>query len=265
MIFYAICLRIFTSLPFSPHFALFPDRAHSPHAFHVYLVLTSLFPPLKDSSKATDPDNNAEAMAQSAGSAAEKDVGADASAPYGTRSRNRHGNARPNYAEDKDIEMDNYDYYHDKKDGEGPKKSTRHTAATSNGDVPRGQAASRKAAVAADDAKVATSNGNKDAHPSTTTSSNATTINTNGTQAPAATHTSRKRKAAGGATNQTSSTTAASRRGGHGAAAASTAWPESNLLTFENCHGMPSKGRLVADDGTVLQPNGKLGTFFSLR
>ncbi|KAF5615395.1 uncharacterized protein FTJAE_13380 [Fusarium tjaetaba] len=36
--------------------------------------------------------------------------------PYGTRSRNRTGTSRINYAEDRDIDGDVYDYYHDKKD-----------------------------------------------------------------------------------------------------------------------------------------------------
>ncbi|KAJ3474568.1 hypothetical protein NLG97_g9785 [Lecanicillium saksenae] len=80
-----------------------------------------------------DPKTGAEAMTNSSGAVADKDAGADGAAPYGTRSRNRNGNARPNYAEDKDIEMDNYDYY-DKNQGDGPKKSSRLAAtATTTG------------------------------------------------------------------------------------------------------------------------------------
>ncbi|CAI4216562.1 unnamed protein product [Parascedosporium putredinis] len=45
------------------------------------------------------------------------------SSPYGTRSRNRTGNARPNYAEDKDMDLD-YEYLPPKKENE-LKKSTR--------------------------------------------------------------------------------------------------------------------------------------------
>lgn len=32
---------------------------------------------------------------------------------------------------------------------------------------------------------------------------------------------------------------------------------ETNLLTFENTKAMPKDGKMVADDGTVLEVNGK--------
>ncbi|KAL9484615.1 hypothetical protein ACSS6W_003404 [Trichoderma asperelloides] len=60
-------------------------------------------------SKSAEPEAKAtpEAMTKmsSASGAADKDTVIEAM-PYGTRSRNRTANSRPNYAEDKDIEMD---------------------------------------------------------------------------------------------------------------------------------------------------------------
>lgn len=184
-------------------------------------------------------------MANSAGLDADKESAADlAAAGYGTRSRNRSGNNRPNYAEDKDIEMDVYDYY-DKKDADGAKKSSR-LAAGQNDAAPRSAAAARKAAALADDTNPAPSQG---------ANANGTT-NAQASQASAA-QPSRKRKAAAAAAAQNSLTTASTRRGGTSTPQSSTtSWPETNMLTFENCKSRPQNGRMVADDGTVLEANG---------
>lgn len=208
-------------------------------------------------SKASDPDKNPDAMAQSAGS--EKDLGADPSATYGTRSRNRTGNPRPNYAEDKDIEMDNYDYYHDKKDRDGTKKGTRQAATTNGNDLSRGPAASRKAAAVADESKSSTPNSAKEAN-----------TPTNGSNSSASNHPSRKRKAAGagsgggggGGSAQSASSAPSTKKTGQSNGLSATSWPETNMLSFENCQGRLQNGAMVADDGTVLEPNGKLITFF---
>lgn len=232
--------------------------------------------------------------AQSGTDPAAKDAGGDTASPYGTRSRNRHSNARPNYAEDKDIEMDVYDFYHDKKDGDG-KKSSRQAGIAANGEVTRGAANSRKAAAGGDDSKAASSqNGSKDQTPSASSVASPATQPVTTSSQP-----TRKRKAAA----QSSGTTGQAATGGGGGgssrraavanaqahahantngtanASASAAgarqqsqqpqqaqsasgisWPETNMLTFDDCKARPdSSGRMVADDGTVLEPNGKHG------
>lgn len=211
------------------------------------------------------------AKTSSASGAADKDTVIEAM-PYGTRSRNRTANSRPNYAEDKDIEMDMYDYYPDKKDSDATKKASRQTNGVSNGETSRGNGSSRKnaAAAAADDSKATPSqNGSQDAKSGGTIHASQATSGT-GTLQP-----SRKRKAAanqnGGAaaaastatsaaaTPPASTTTAASKKNALAAQAQSQGmtWPESNMLTFETCRGLPDNGRMVADDGTVLEANGR--------
>lgn len=210
------------------------------------------------------------AKTSSASGAADKDTVIEAM-PYGTRSRNRTASSRPNYAEDKDIEMDMYDYYPDKKDSDAGKKPSRQTNGVSNGETSRGSGSSRKnAAVAADDSKAAPSqNGSQDTKSGGTIHASQATSGT-GTSQP-----SRKRKAAanqngGGAAAAAStatsaaatppaSTTTASKKNALAAQAQlqGMTWPESNMLTFETCKGLPDNGRMVADDGTVLEANGR--------
>jgi hypothetical protein len=180
------------------------------------------------------------------------DGNGDLGAGYGTRSRNRSGQSRPNYAEDKDIENDVYDFYNESKDGD-VKRASRHAAAAANGEVTAANTtSSRKATtIATDDSKAtAASNGVKE--------TNATTTSTNSTSTT--TQPSRKRKATaatGASQANGGSTTVATRRGAQATQSTGTAWPETNLLTFENCKARPQNGRMVADDGTVLEANGE--------
>ncbi|KKY36623.1 putative bah domain-containing protein [Diaporthe ampelina] len=59
--------------------------------------------------------------------------------PYGTRSRNRTGRARPNYAEDKDIDSDLFDAAPERKDDGDAKRSTRQAnpSSTMTQDTPQ--------------------------------------------------------------------------------------------------------------------------------
>jgi hypothetical protein len=196
--------------------------------------------------------------------------------PYGTRSRNR-GQARPNYAEDKDVDIEMYDAYPEKK--EEPKKSSRQVSAASNGvgDAPKPLGPGSRKSAALEDGK--------SGHPGTTTTTTTTTTNTatkdaqanhaattNVASGTAATGLTKKRKAAGQAnlgSAQTPSTAAPSasstpgttRRGANQAVTSSRTggYKETNLLTFEDSGAVPKDGRLVADDGTVLELNGKAG------
>ncbi|KAF4467451.1 Lid2 complex component snt2 [Fusarium albosuccineum] len=205
-------------------------------------------------SKASDPDAQSVAdpmITQSGSEGTAKDAGTDTASPYGTRSRNRTGTSRPNYAEDKDIDTDVYDYYHDKKDHES-KKSSRQASAAANGDAPRGGANSRK--VVTDEAKTGPSvNSSKEQQSGG--SSNASTT----TQSAGASQPSRKRKAAAqsaaGSTSQAGSANGSSKKSTTSGPPAGISWPETNMLTFDDCKARPVDGRMVADDGTVLEPN----------
>ncbi|KAM5351653.1 hypothetical protein ACJ41O_004376 [Fusarium nematophilum] len=207
----------------------------------------------QNDSKASDPDAQSAAdpmTTQSGSDAAAKEAGTDTASPYGTRSRNRAGTSRPNYAEDKDIDTDVYDYYHDKKDTES-KKSSRQASAAANGDTPRGGANSRKAGT--DEAKAGqTGNGSKEQQSGG--SSTASTM----TQQTGALQPTRKRKAtaqSGGSTSQVASANGSSKKATASGPPAGISWPETNMLTFDNCKARPVDGRMVADDGTVLEPN----------
>ncbi|KAK7421968.1 putative PHD type zinc finger protein with BAH domain-containing protein [Neonectria punicea] len=224
----------------------------------------------QNDSKATDSDaqSASEPMTTQSGSdALAKDAGGDTASPYGTRSRNRNGSSRPNYAEDRDIEADVYDYYQDKKDGDSKKPSRQASAAANaNGEVPRPGANSRKTGT--DDTRGAPPQTNsKDQNSAASNTASPTA------QPPSVSQPSRKRKAAAqsaGPNSQVASTSSSSRRTGTstGAAAATStsttvaatpptgiSWPETNMLTFEDSEAHPVDGRMVADDGTVLEPN----------
>lgn len=149
-----------------------------------------------------------------------KDV---SSSLHGTRSSRKI--VRPNYAEDKDIDMDNYDFYRENKrpgrhavtgpDRGGGRRST-------GGD-------SRMSETDGQDGGGSCGSGTGGGAP---------------VSAAAVSHMSRKRKAAKRAGNaaQTPAATTAPLR-------------DTNMMTFEQCSSRPDQGRMTADDGTVLEPN----------
>lgn len=173
-------------------------------------------------------------------------------AGYGTRSRNRGGNARINYAEDKDIDMDVYDYY-DKKDQDVPKKSSRKSDVAANGDGAARAVGSRRGA--AEEAR-AVGASNQNGSKSSTPSGVGVGVGvgggaSHGAPTSGAAQGSRKRKA----------TAVSTRKAGQMGQLEGTPMPETNMLTFENCNHRPdANGCMVADDGTVLEPNGECFT-----
>lgn len=206
------------------------------------------------------PPASESARAGSSGAdAAAKEPGAEMAAPYGTRSRNRTSNARPNYAEDKDIDMDNYDFYRGKDGHGGSKKSARQAqdAATNADALPRHGGGSRKSGT--DDGRTAglPQNGSRDHVTSksgggdgaggvggaTGASQPAQSASLSGASQP-----SRKRKAAA---------VVATRRTSNAMQGTGPPLRETNLMTFEKCNYCPEQGRMKADDGTVLEANGK--------
>ena len=178
--------------------------------------------------------------------------------PYGTRSRNRNGNTRPNYAEDRELDMD-----YESNTGKKPQASlgllssnnaqvgetnqistvnTRRSSLTGTGAGP-GKTATTVPTL-------------KDYIPGMSSFSLNPDVN------PAPPPPSKKRKTPGGSTNastpsfdvpsvagympprRTTSTTAA------------TKIRETNMLSFELCQGYLKNGKLKADDGTLLGLNG---------
>ncbi|KAK0656731.1 hypothetical protein B0T16DRAFT_317348 [Cercophora newfieldiana] len=229
----------------------------------------------------------------SAGSqGASKDGAGGTASPYGTRSRNRNGASRPNYAEDKDIDMDLFDSYPDRRDDDPRKTLTRQAslsnAAAQGAAPPRSaNATSRKPLPSSDDAKqhiapqhsqhsTTKENHSHNSHrASPAASSTAASGTANGTtkskkrKAESAVSTSGSQTPSAAHANSTSVTKrhGAASHGGNGAgtgtangnnasrSARDGGYGETNMLTFDNCGARLKDGKMVADDGTLLEVN----------
>ncbi|KAK0618143.1 hypothetical protein B0T17DRAFT_618771 [Bombardia bombarda] len=230
--------------------------------------------------------------------AAAKEGAGGTASPYGTRSRNRTGNPRPNYAEDKDMDVDIFEMYPERREGDPKKAATRQAAASSGAATaaalapplpsppsppPQSQPAaprpsngsSRKPLPGSDGSRHnATPNGTKEHHhhqlaaASPVAAGSATNgsakskkrkaeaaSNASASQTPSAPSANPpaapKRSAAAashnGSVNGSNNTNKrGSSAGGYG---------ETNLLTFESSKARPKNGKMVADDGTVLEVN----------
>ncbi|KAJ0121333.1 hypothetical protein J7T55_008497 [Diaporthe amygdali] len=209
--------------------------------------------------------------------------------PYGTRSRNRTGRARPNYAEDKDIDSDLFDAAPERKDDGDAKRSTRLANNSSNPtqDAPQlgpssGSSSSRKPLPTSDDGK---HSGTAAAATSTTSTTTNTTSTANkesqqqqqnhtsaaSTPAPAVnsattSQPTKKRKAGNqgnssglnqqtGSGNSSTSSNAAHRKSLGGGGGGMSGYAETNMMSFEDCQGRPKNKTLTADDGTILAVN----------
>lgn len=156
------------------------------------------------------------------------------SGPYGTRSRNRTGGSRPNYAEDRelDIELEALP----SKVGRSSKRSTASEQQS---------ASSGFMAVNNSLSDLPSDNG-----PPTNSS----------TPAPAAAPApSKKRKHPGSNhTVASNSNVASSSRSRQTAAVPFKGYVETNMMSFQRCgRRLNAKKQLVADDGTTVQANGK--------
>jgi len=194
-----------------------------------------------------------------------KDVGTGA-APYGTRSRNRTGNSRPNYAEDKEMDADFEIAPSGKETGRKAIKAADAAAAAaaaqSNALEPGKSVPSTKKSNTIDNEQVTMQNHHKDPIPGTST------FSANPTTPSATAQPSKKRKANGQPTTTASqpqaqpaatsnpSIQAVTRRASM-AAQVAAGFRESNMLTFDNCGARLKDKKLVADDGTILQVNGE--------
>lgn len=166
-------------------------------------------------------------------------------APYGTRSRNR-GSHRPNYAEDHDIDRDLEVITSKNNTSKRPSTLNQNTNRTS---TPISEP-EKPAGVSTRRAQAVINSSTKEPIPGTSTFS----------ANPNAGHGTRKRKQPG--SNQTvhGSATPNGTHSTKSFIAASSSRPEgsslSNMMTFNNSRGYLKNGKLRADDGTLLAPNG---------
>ncbi|EJT78592.1 hypothetical protein GGTG_03691 [Gaeumannomyces tritici R3-111a-1] len=214
--------------------------------------------------------------------ASSKDAAGSTASPYGTRSRNRNGSSRPNYAEDKDIDMEIFELYPGRADDDA-KKPPRPVASTtpSNNGMPATSTAATapaaSAAAAVNDApprapggssrKPLPSDSKHSQNGAKDQSSNSHLTASAAAAAAPAQSSSKKRKAASQASQSSHAVAADSpstavviKRSGNASnapssAAASQGYATTNLLTFEACGNTPKDGKMIADDGTELAVN----------
>lgn len=179
-----------------------------------------------------------------------KDAGTNGigGAAYGTRSRNRTGASRINYAEDKEMDVDIEIAKEVRKAARG--NDSRPATSTNNGP----STGTAKKTTAPESEPVATTqNNNKEPIPGTSTFSANPSI--------PATQSSKKKKPPA----QTASTAPPSSSQNiipnspsvhTNTSRVSMAMHESNMLSFDNCGARLKDEKLVADDGTVLSVNG---------
>ncbi|CAD6564501.1 MAG: putative PHD type zinc finger protein with BAH domain-containing protein [Alectoria sarmentosa] len=183
---------------------------------------------------------------------------ATGASPYGTRSRNRTGNPRPNYAEDREPEME-YEWSSTKRPHAGLGPSMPNIAQSGDGDKPSAANARRSSTTAPvappTNNRAALLTVQKDHLPGMSSFS----LNPEPNTAPPAP--SRKRKAPGNGTitSHASSTVTQTPAPGISRKTAGVQNPkasrETNLMTFENCQCYLKNGKLRADDGTVISVN----------
>ena len=178
--------------------------------------------------------------------------------PYGTRSRNRNGSSRPNYAEEPEV-ME-YEWTSAKKsqapsEPAGPASDLERTSGANT----RRSSNTAPTAPTPPTAAPKTTMGHISNHQMPGMSSFAVNPSLTAASAPP----TRKRKAPGSAPvipqnasvlTQTS-TTGSPRR--QGPATASQTTRTTSLMTFEGCQGYLKNGKLKADDGTWIAVGGK--------
>ena len=181
--------------------------------------------------------------------------------PYGTRSRNRNVNNRPNYAEDRELDMD-YEWTSAKKASTDPVTTFSTTPPENERRSTNGGRRSLTAGINGSSTGRAGVQGSgissKDYIPGMSTFS---------VNSETSTSQSKKRKAPG---NQSSSSSVTPQRRSSTTSTRRTGLPnasnvvsrETNMLTFESSQGFLKDGLLVADDGTRLEVNGMLGPSF---
>ncbi|KAK0731604.1 hypothetical protein B0H67DRAFT_80010 [Lasiosphaeris hirsuta] len=235
-------------------------------------ILPRMSDPTPISTSASESPQPMEKSAFTAAQAASKDAAGGTASPYGTRSRNRTSAVRPNYAEDIEMELDEV-VPERREDDSAKKASTRHSLSSSAAAAAAPRAvngSSRKPLPSSDDSKHGASQHNIKEHhrqsPAVTYAASGPTTNGPITK-------SKKRKAEPTSTNSGSQTASAptthpsvvQKRGGHsnhtagsGSGANSSSrsgYGETNMLTFESCGARLTDGKMVADDGTVLEVN----------
>ena len=179
--------------------------------------------------------------------------------PYGTRSRNRTGNARPNYAEDRELEMD-FEWSSAKKSNAVGSSAVPGNALSGDSEKPSAATTRRSSTTAPTTSPV--NNKAITASPQTNHLPGMSSFSVYPETSAAPPPPSRKRKAPGNGPVVSQTSLAVTQASGSSISrrtAPSTnarRLRTTNLMTFENCQGYLKNGKLKADDGTTLAVNG---------
>ena len=185
-----------------------------------------------------------------------KDSEENGAAPYGTRSRNRPGRSRPNYAED--TEMD-FEMTAASTNGNASEPPSRDSAAAESAQS-SGVSGKKVSGSAQGNASWGNSGPNPKDNPANPNISGAPSVTPANPPSTAQPTTTKRRKNAA-ATNGNHQTAPApsqsgAKRGNQIMVAANSA-RETNMLTFENTGAMLKNGHMEADDGQTVSINGK--------
>jgi hypothetical protein len=205
-----------------------------------------------------DPMQDSQDMPQATAApahSASKDSEENGAVPYGTRSRNRPGRSRPNYAEDPEMEFETTAATANGRVSDPP---SRDSAAAESAPPPSNVSGKKGSGSAPSNASWGNSGPNPKDNPATANIPGASS--TVATQASTAQPTTKRRKNAattnGTHANASAPSQAGAKRGSHVVAVANGA-RESNMMTFENTGAMLINGRLEADDGQTVSVDGE--------
>ena len=173
---------------------------------------------------------------------ADGDSAADAPT-YGTRSRNKGGNARPNYADDRELDLE----------------------IEAAGRIPKSKPKKATAALlgAQEEAKVVPANNgfaavNTSANGVLSVKDTLPGMSTFSTLPPAPVPSKKRKQPGSNAIASTSAPAQAMSKTRVGASSASRLHLETNMMTFSRCRArLNTKKQLVADNGTALAANGE--------
>lgn len=178
--------------------------------------------------------------------------------PYGTRSRNKAGNARPNYAEDREIDTE--------PDGALTKKSQASSGAVALGPAQAGDGDRSSGMNTRRSSNAASGSATSKAGPASNAKEGIPGMSSfplNSEAASPLPTTSKKRKAPGGRVATSTTSPQPGQPASHGSSrktmttVSSARHRETNMLTFESSQGFLKDGKLKADDGTILGINGE--------
>ena len=241
-----------------------PNRGHNENDVSAIPPNALSSQPRPDSASPTDPTAKATSQPMTTDSSSSSIPSAQPStamdtagpSPYGTRSRNRTGNSRPNYAEDREVDTE-YEWSTTKKPHASVASLTSAQSQPVDSERSSGINTRRSSTTTstAPASKLTNSTAAKDHIPGMSS------FSLNPETAAPAPGPSRKRKAPGGHATSVvphgadhTSTISVPRKQSH--VLSTTNLRETNMMSFEDTQAYLKSGKLRADDGTILEING---------